>query len=245
MVTQIDMNAMPYAPSVVSNHSGPQHARGIARLLILNPNTNPEVTLRIRQVAEPFANAHLQVEVCNPSQGPLSIENLAHRTEAERETLAMLRGLPKPLPDAILLACFDDLALQEARILTGKPVVGVCEAGIAAARAISPRFAIVTTVHAAIPGIQVLMQRYNAGPQASVYAAGIGVAVAAQAGAEALDAITQVSRQAIQERGAEVILLASGGLTALAPSLASRLGIPVVDGVRAAIEHAVALLNSP
>ena len=220
-----------------------QDGRRVARLLILNPNTNPEVTERVRQVAEPFAAAHLRIEVCNPSRGPLSIENPEQRAEAEREVLALLHSMQQPMPDAIVFACFDDLALHEARAITGRPVVGVCEAGIAAARAMSPRFAIVTTVHAAVPGIRVMMQRYNAGSQASVHAAGIGVAAAARGGAEAMDAISEVSRYAMREHGAEAILLASGGLAALAPSLASSLGIPVVDGVRAAIAHAASLLQ--
>ena len=237
------MTPMLAARSMSVIYPEPQDGQSVARLLVINPNTNPEVTLRIRQVAAPFAGAHLRLEVCNPSRGPFSIENSDQRADAEREVLELLRVLPMPLPDAIVLACFDDLALQEARTLTGKPVVGVCEAGIAAARTMSPQFAIVTTVHAAVPGIRVLMQRYSAGAHASVHAAGIGVAVAAQGGEEALEAITDVSLKAMRENGAQVILLASGGLSALAPSLARRLGIPVVDGVRAAIAHAAGLLN--
>jgi allantoin racemase len=224
-------------------HEAPQDGPGITRLLILNPNTNPEVTQRVQQVADGFASEGLQLKVCNPSRGPFSIENPQQRSQAEREVLALLGAIPQPLPDAIVLACFDDLALQEARALTGRPVVGACDAGISAARAISPRFAIVTTVHAALPGIRNLMERYGAGAGASVHAAGIGVAMAAQAGPEALDAVTAVSQRAMRDHGAEVILLASGGLAALAPSLANRLGIPVVDGVHAAIAHALALLK--
>lgn len=214
-----------------------------ARLLVLNPNTNPEVTHKVLQVAAPFAGAALRIDVANPPSGPLSIENDAQRAEAEREVLAMLRGLPAPMPDVIVLACFDDLALEGARALTARPVVGTCEAGIAAVRAHSARFAIVTTVHDAVPGIRVLMQRYGAGAQATVRAAGIGVADAASAGAQALERIVQSARAAIDEDGAQAILLASGGLTGLAPALARRLGVPVIDGVQAAIARAVALVQ--
>ncbi len=237
------MSSIAPSSAIDASQAKSPHMQGIARLLVLNPNTNPEVTMRIRQVAEQFGTAYLQVEVGNPVRGPLSIEDSEQRSEAEREVLALLQALPKPLPDAIVLACFDDLALEDARALTGVPVVGVCEAGIAAARAVSPRFAIVTTVHAALPGIRVLMQRYGAGALASAHAAGIGVAAAAGAGPEALNAICEASRKAMRDDGAEAILLASGGLTALAPSLAIMLGIPVIDGVRAAIEHAAALLE--
>ncbi len=214
----------------------------IARLLVLNPNTNPEVTRRIRQVAEPFARPGLCLDVCNPVHGPFSIENDEHRARAGQEVLDMLRALTEPLPHAIVMACFDDLVLDEARALTGRPVVGTCEAGIAAARAISARFAIVTTVHSAVPGIRVLMQRHGAGDQAMVHAAGIGVAAAAQAGPEALEAVVRTARSAIRDHGADAILLASGGLTTLGPLLSERLGVPVVDGVQSAIAQAVKLL---
>jgi allantoin racemase len=213
-----------------------------ARLLVLNPNTNPEVTHKVRQVAAPFATTGLRIDVAHPPRGPLSIENATQRAEAEQEVLAVLAALPSPRPDAVVLACFDDLALEAARALTGRPVVGCCAAGIAAARSHSTRFAILTTVHDAVPGIRVLMQRYAAGPQASVRAAGVGVADAARAGSATLDTLTRTAQQAIAEDGAQAILLASGGLTTLGPELAQRLGIPVVDAVQAAVAEAAALL---
>jgi allantoin racemase len=43
----------------------------------------------------------------------------------------------------------------------------------------------------------------------------------------------------VAEDGAEAILLASGGLTGLGPTLSVALGLPVVDGVAAAIAAAV------
>ncbi len=215
----------------------------VARLLVLNPNTNPEVTQRVRQVAEPFARAGLWVEVRNPARGPFSIENDAQRAQAQREVLELLQALPEPLPNAIVMACFDDLALQEARLLTGRPVIGTCAAGIAAARAISERFAIVTTVHEAVQGIRVLMRRHGAGDHATVHAAGIGVAAAATAGPGAVEAVVRIARVAIRDHGAEAVLLASGGLTTMGPSVAERLGVPVVDGVQSAIAQAVALLR--
>ena len=47
--------------------------------------------------------------------------------------------------DAYVTACFDDLALQALRARMPEPVVGTCEAGIDAARTLTPRFVIVTT----------------------------------------------------------------------------------------------------
>jgi allantoin racemase len=209
------------------------------RVLVINPNTNPAVTQRVRDAAAGFASAAVGVDVVNPPRGPFSIETAAERAEAEREALALIARADGQGYAAYVLACFDDLALDAARALVDVPVIGTCEAGIAATRALSPRFAIVTTFDAAVPGIRALMQRHGAGPQATVRAAGIGVAAAADAGQGTMQRIVACARAAIDQDGAQALLLASGGLTGLGPALAAAVDCPVVDGVAAAISAAV------
>lgn len=209
------------------------------QVLVVNPNTNPAVTQRVRAVAAGFEFQGLRLEVTNPVRGPFSIETAAHRVEAERETVALISERAARGYDAYVLACFDDFALDALRAMLCVPVVGTCEAGMAAARAVSPRFAIVTTFEGAVPGIRELMVRHRAGPWATVRAAGVGVAAAAGASEETMQRIVHCARQAVGEDGAEAILLASGGLTGLAPALALALGRPVIDGVGAAINAAV------
>lgn len=216
------------------------HAAGsLQQVLVVNPNTNPVVTRRVRAAAAGFESPALRMEVVNPPQGPHSIETAVEREQAERETLALIGSRAATGYDAYVLACFDDLALAGARALVSVPVVGTCEAALAAAHALSPRFAVVTTFDAAVPGIRALMQRHGAGPLATVRAAGIGVAEAASAGEEAMRRLIDTARAAVAEDGAEAILLASGGLTGLGPTLSVALGLPVVDGVAAAIAAAV------
>ena len=216
------------------------HAAGpLQQVLVVNPNTNPVVTRRVRAAAAGFESPALRMEVVNPPQGPHSIETAVERELAERETLALIGSRAATGYDAYVLACFDDLALAGARALVSVPVVGTCEAALAAAHALSPRFAVVTTFDAAVPGIRALMQRHGAGPLATVRAAGIGVAEAASAGEEAMRRLIDTARAAVAEDGAEAILLASGGLTGLGPTLSVALGLQVVDGVTAAIGAAV------
>jgi allantoin racemase len=214
------------------------------RVLVVNPNTNPAVTALVAQACSPFSNADLRFDVVNPPQGPFSIENAAQREEAERQVLALVaQRRATERHDAYVTACFDDLALQALRARMPEPVIGTCEAGIAAARTLTPRFVIVTTVADAVPGIAVLMQRYGAGDLATVRAAGLGVAEAAAAGTQSLDRLVHTVRAAAREDGARAVLLASGGLTGRAETLSRATGLPVVDGVSAAIARAVFLLR--
>jgi allantoin racemase len=212
---------------------------------VINPNINPAVTERVRQLAETIVTSETTVRVVNPAEGPFSIETVQHRDAAVPRVFDLVRSMLQhpgnASYDAYVFACFDDIALFETRSIAGVPVVGTCEAGIAAARTVAARFSIVTTVHTAVPGIHRLLTRYGATDICTVRAAGIGVAAAAGGAADTEDRINSTIRDAIDHDGAEAILLGSGGLTGRAPELEQRFGVPVVDGVAAAIKMAEGL----
>lgn len=213
----------------------------LRRLLVINPNTNPAVTERVRQVADSIVSPTTSVTVVNPAEGPFSIETTEHRDAAVPQVLDLVRRTLHQRYDAYVFACFDDIALFETRTMTGVSVVGTCEAGIAAARTMAARFSIITTVHSAVPGIHRLLARYGAADICTVRAAGIGVAAAAGGDSGTDRRILAAARQAVDQDGAEAILLGSGGLTGRANDLEQQFGIPVIDGVAAAIKMAEGL----
>ncbi len=217
----------------------PASAVGPRRILVINPNTNPLVTERVRAMADRCEVPGVTLEVVNPAAGPFSIESELDKRQAEAEVLTLIGGRAHLEYDAYVLACFDDLALQAARQMVAVPVIGCCQAGIEAAHAVSPALAIVTTVGAAVPGIDRMMKRYGAGDRATVRAAGIGVDDAARAQPQTQTRLRQTIAQAIAEDGAEVILLASGGLTGQADRIGAEAGVPVIDAVEAALRQAV------
>lgn len=217
------------------------------RLLVINPNTNPAVTGMIRMEAARVVSIGTQVTVVNPATGPFSIETTGHRDDAVPRVISLVRDMIEQRFDAYAFGCFDDIALFETRAMAGVPVVGTCEAGIAAVRTMAARFTIITTVHSAVPGIRALLGRYGAADLCTVRAAGVGVAAAAGGGGDAEERILCAMREAIDKDGAEAILLGSGGLTGRAADLEARFGLPVIDGVAAAIKMAESLaqLRSP
>lgn len=214
------------------------------RVLVINPNTNPLVTVRVREVAQRYAGEHLRFEVVNPDSGPFSIESDEDKRVAEQQALLLIAQAQLQRYDAYVLACFDDLALQAARGMVSVPVLGCCEAGIAAARRVSPALAIVTTVSAALPGIRAMMRRYGAGDLATVRAAEVGVAEAARSQPDAQARLLKAVSAAVNSDGARVILLASGGLTGQAERISGQVGVPVVDAVEAALREAARLCST-
>lgn len=227
MITTMEEHILPLAEAVPSR-----------RLLVINPNTNPGVTEKIRNEAAKVVAPGTEVTVVNPAAGPFSIETREHRDDAVPRVVSLVRDMLAHRFDAYAFACFDDIALFETRAIAGVPVVGTCEAGIAAARTMAGRFGIITTVHSAVPGIQALLARYGASDICAVRAAGIGVAAAAGSDGDAERRILLTIREAIEQDGAEAILLGSGGLTGRAADLERHFGIPVIDGVAAAIKMA-------
>ncbi|WP_142850205.1 aspartate/glutamate racemase family protein [Telmatospirillum sp. J64-1] len=205
------------------------------RLLVINPNTNPAVTGLIREAAREAAAPDVEILAVNPAQGPFSIETRQHRASAVPQVLSLIRQQSHGKIDGCILACFDDIAVAEAREMLRVPVVDLCEAGIAAALSLGKRFAVVTTFDGAVPTITRHIARFGAAGQGCVRAAGIGVAAAAAQSAETEALLLDTIARAIRDDGAEAILLGSGGLAGAAPRLARRFSIPVIDGVAAAI----------
>lgn len=205
------------------------------RLLVINPNTNAELTAQIRKAALDAAPAGTEVEVVNPARGPFAIETPLDRAEAVPNVVSLIDARRNDGFDGYVLACFDDLAVKEARRLVPVPVVSMFGAGVARARATGGRFAIVTTVEAAVAGIERLTAAYGVSHLCTVRAAGAGVADTAARTPQAEARLFAAIERAIGQDGARCILLGSGALSGRADALAERFDIPFIDGLAAAI----------
>lgn len=208
------------------------------RVLVINPNSNPAVSDGIRRAAAGTVCADTELTVVNTTHGPFSIETLEHRAQTIAPLLALVESYRDKGFDACVLGCYDDIALEEIRQRLDIPVVSTVEASIMAASTVSTRFCVVTTVHSALPAINGLLQAYGVQHLASAVAAGIGVDEAA-AGAQATEHKLNLAMQAaIEQHGAEAIVLGSGGLAGRAPALAKAFNLPVIDAVLSAINWA-------
>jgi allantoin racemase len=203
------------------------------RILVINPNCNPEVTARIQKSADRvLSNGSIALAV-NTKNSPRSIETRQDRDRAEPEAIDLLSR--NPGFDAYVMACFDDIAVKSARKLQKAPVIDTVEASIAFARLHSNRFVIVTTVDAMVPGILALVETLGAAEQCVVRAAGISVASAASADSRSFFLLDETIKMARQVDGAEAVILGSGGLTGKARGLSERHNLPIIDCIEAAV----------
>ena len=66
-------------------------AARLRRVLVINPNTNPLVTARVRGVCQHYEGPQLHFEVINPESGPFSIVSDEDKQQAEVNALALIR----------------------------------------------------------------------------------------------------------------------------------------------------------
>lgn len=210
------------------------------RLALINPNTDELHTRAMGNVAEAVLPAGCEVTAVNPERGPSSIESEADAVVAAAEVLALVRSLPPH--DAYLIACFGDPGLDAAREVTEAPVVGIGEAAYRAVLMLARRFAVITTLERGIPDIENGMDRLGV-RHGCVGVLALGIPVAEQGGAFTAtnDAIVAAGQQAVDELGAEALVLACGGMAQVEATVRERVGVPATNGVAfgALLAHAL------
>ena len=208
------------------------------RILIVNPNTTVSMTEKAA-VAAPGT----VILTATSRMGPASIEGHYDGAIALPGLLAEIRQGEAEGADAAIIACFDDTGLEAARTLAGIPVIGICEAGLMTAALLSQRFTVVTTLERSRVLIENLAIRYGMAGRAKVRAADIPVLELEDAASGAIDKLRRQIEKALNEDGAEAIVLGCAGMTDLARALQDEYGVPVVDGVSAAVKQAEALVS--
>jgi allantoin racemase len=212
------------------------------KLLLLNPNTSAAMTADMTAAAREVAAPTTTVVGRQSSFGPASIES--HYDEvfgaagvAEQVRLACGEGF-----DAIVIACFGDPGLDAARELTPAPVLGIAEAAFHAASFIATGFSVVTTMTRTCVIAERLVQRYGFERTCrGIHGTDIPVLALEACGVETLAQIEDAAREALARDRSGAIVLGCGGMAALCRTLQQRLGVPVIDGVSAAVKFAEAL----
>ncbi|MEZ0000195.1 aspartate/glutamate racemase family protein [Sinorhizobium fredii] len=212
------------------------------RILIVNPNTTVSMTEKATAAARAVAGHGTEIIAATSRGGPASIEGHYDGAIAVPGLLMEIREGEAAGADAAIIACFDDTGLEGARALARIPVVGLCESAVLTAALLSQRFTVVTTLERSRVLIENLVRRYGMGDRAKVRAADIPVLELEDAASGALDKLKGQIERALEEDGAEAIVLGCAGMADLAQSLQRQYGVPVIDGVSAAVKQAEALV---
>jgi allantoin racemase len=142
----------------------------------------------------------------------------------------------------VVLACFGDPGLDAAREATTAPVLGVAEAAFHAASMLATGFSVVTTMKRTCIMAEHLVHRYGFERRCrGIHGTDIPVLALEDGGAGCVDQIEAAAREALARDRSGAIVLGCAGMAGLCATLQQRLGVPVVDGVAAAVKFAEAL----
>ena len=196
-------------------------------VVLINPNSTESMT-RSALAAARAAAPGTRFEGWTSREGPPVIQGEADGRACVPPLLRLVEKADREAAALVVIACFDDTGLAEARARASCPVIGIGQAAFAAAALLTDRFAVVTTLPVSVPVIEANLARY--GHAAPVLASGVPVAELDADPEAALPAVLGATRRAA-EGGAKVVVLGCAGMTPLTGKIEHLVGCPVIDGV--------------
>ncbi|MCF4164267.1 aspartate/glutamate racemase family protein [Zavarzinia compransoris] len=214
------------------------------RIKIINPNTTRSMTEKMAAAARAVAAPGTEIVAVSPAGGPASIEGHHDEAIATIGLLEEIRAGEREGFDGYVVACFGDPGLLAAREVARGPVVGVAEAAMHVASLVAPGFSVVTTLGRTRGQAAHLAERYGMARFCRrVRAAEIEVLALEDDATGAYARILGECRAALAEDEAGAIVLGCAGMTDLAARLQADLGVPVIDGVTAAVKLVESLVG--
>ena len=208
------------------------------KILFINPNSNEAVTEGMSKQLQSFNFSDGPEIVCvSLTQGPFGIESQAD-VELVKLPLRNMVSDRKDI-DAFVIACYSDPGLQVCREATDRPVFGIQECGVLAAMAKGDRFGVIALQDRSVRRHLINLRQMGVmGRFAKERPANLSVEECAS-GKKSFDKLYSVAKQLRYEDQADAIILGCAGMASHRSSLESRIGLPVINPVQAAVSMAI------
>lgn len=196
------------------------------RILIINPNSDEEMTQVILRNARAYADGMFEVDCITNVTAPPFIVTYSDIAATTEGMLQILRENEEKY-DAFLVGCHGDPNLDLLREVTDKLVIGIGEASMKIASMLGHKFTILSPGDRGMPNKEVLIQRYHL----ENYVASIVSSNQGGIDWQSKEPLIRAGKLAMERDGCEVIVLGCAGLGHIAVDLEAELGIPVLDSV--------------
>ncbi len=207
------------------------------KILIINPNSSPEMTRDIEATALDCAPQGVEVVTLPTPGAPEYIDTYEDMALAVPGMMQLVRDNEAEF-DAFVIACHCDPNIDLMKEITSKVVVGIGEASMKLASMIGHSFSVVATSNRSTPNKEAVIQKYHL----EQYAASVRCPGEGLTSCDSKDLFMDAARLAIQEDMAEVIVLGCAGMCGLDKIMSKELGVPVLDGVSCGIHIAAGLV---
>jgi allantoin racemase len=225
------------------------------KLLVINPNISDDVTALIESEARRSASPDTSLVVRTAGHGVEYIETrfeslIAAGAVAEiiAEHTAGISPDAGPAADGpidgVVVAAFGDPGMPALKELADVPVIGITEAALCAAALQGHRFSIIAISDRIRPWYLDCVERFGLGGRlASIRSINETLNAIGSVQQDFKETLLALSRQAVEEDGADVVILAGAPLAGLARELRGQIPVPVVDGISAGIRMAEAVVG--
>jgi len=211
------------------------------RIVVTNCNTTQEMTAEIVEGARAAAGPGTLVTGLTPAWGPESAEGWLDSHLSAAAVMDALRTYDGPPYDAVVMAGFGEHGREGVRELVDVPVVDITEAAAHLACLLGRRYGVVTTLERTRGQIEDSLELAGVARNcAAVVSTGLGVLELTDP--DRTEAAFLAAAEHARAAGAEVLVLGCAGMTGLQRIVAEKLGMPVVDGVAAAVKLAESLV---
>ena len=214
------------------------------QIRVINPNTTAGMTVSIGAAARAVSASGTEIIAVNPSFGAPSIECHHDDVWAAAGVTEQVRRGEAEGADAYVIACFGDPGLHAARELARGPVIGIAEAAFHAASLVATGFSVVTTLTRTCVIAEHLVLQYGFERRCrGIHGTDIAVLELDDPQSHAFARVLASAQAALEHDRSGAIVLGCAGMADLCRSLQQRLGVPVIDGVAAAVKLAEGLVS--
>ncbi len=220
------------------------------KLLVINPNISGDVTALIEAEALRSAGSGTELLVLTAGHG---VEYIETRFESLIAAGAVAELIAEHTAggdiDGVVVAAFGDPGMPALKELVDIPVIGITEAALCAAALQGQRFSIIAISDRITAWYRDCVEHFGLGGRlASIRSINQSLNSIGSVQSDFKETLLALSRQAVTEDGADVVILAGAPLAGLARELEGQIPVPVVDGISAGIrmtEAVVALKSGP
>lgn len=215
----------------------------MSRILYIAP-VNVEGELLERELEE-TARPGNQIDIIGFNRGPRHVEYHYYETLVLPDVVHSIIEAEHRGYDAAVIGCFYDLGLQEGREVAERMIVTApCEASCLLAASMGATFSIIVGRRKWIPQMRGTVASYGlASRLASLRTVDLGVLDYHADERETERRFIAAGRRAVEEDGAEVIVLGCTASSGFFARLQQELGVPVIDPAIAAVKQAEQLIE--
>ncbi len=215
------------------------------KILVISPVTTEtqEWIEKDRKYFQKVVDKGTEVEVMGLDKGPKSIETFHDAVYAGPEILRLIRERGGAA-DAIMINCFADPALDAAREITDKVVLGPAETSMSVALHLGSRFSVISILANTAPWVRLQAMKFGIESRlASAIGIDIPVLDLERAPERTVDEIVRSAEEAIERDEAEVIILGCTGMATLAQKVRERLSVPLIEPAATTLKMAELLVK--